>query len=197
MYATNGYSSALGLFKHRVAPLCNYVIATEPLSAKQLDSIGWKGREAIWDTRTEFNYLRLTSDNRIVIGGEHAPYFYGNGLGSGNYKPSLSMLEAALVKTWPQLEGVKITHRWGGTMGFTLDFVPAIGVMGEAKNIFYGLGYSGEGVVWAQLAGKIISQLYAKEETELTRLLVVNRVPPYLPPEPLRYLGIKLYEKFL
>jgi glycine/D-amino acid oxidase-like deaminating enzyme len=192
---TNGYTQKLGLFKHRFAPLCNYVVATEPLSPAQVESIGWKGREAMWDTRTEFDYIRLSADNRIVIGGEHAPYFYGSGLSGGNYKPSLEMLEQSILKTWPQLAGVKVTHRWGGTMAFTLNFLPFIGVTGESKNIFYSLGYSGEGVCWSQLAGKIISELYAREETDLTKLLVVNHLPPYIPSEPLRYAGVTLYER--
>ncbi len=193
---TNGYSHALGLFRRRIAPLCNYVIATEPLSPARLESLGWKGREAVWDTRTEFDYMRLSADNRIVIGGEGAPYFYHNGFSTGNYKPSLAMLEASLLQTWPQLQGVRFTHRWGGTMAFTLDFLPSIGVMGDAKNIYYGVGYSGEGLGWAQLAGKIIGQLYAREQTELTKFSLVNRTPPYLPPDPLRYLGINLYKRF-
>jgi hypothetical protein len=46
------------------------------------------------------------------------------------------------------------------------------------------------------LAGKIIGQLYAREQTELTKFSLVNRTPPYLPPDPLRYLGINLYKRF-
>ncbi len=193
----NGYSGKLGFFRNRVMPLCNYVIATEPLSPAQMDSIGWSGRQMLWDTRTEFDYFRLTADNRIVFGGELAPYFFGAELSSGNYKPSLKMLEQGLLKTFPQLAGIKITHRWGGTMAFTLDLLPAIGVTGPNRNIFYGLGYSGEGVALSQLAGKIISQLYGKEDTDLTRFLLVNRKMPLLPPEPIRYPGLALYKKYL
>ena len=195
--AANGYTSKLGFFKNRYTPLGNYVIATEPLSAGQLDSIGWSGRQMLWDTRTEFDYFRLSADNRIVFGGELAPYYYGSELSSGNYKPSLRMLEESLFRTFPQLSGVRITHRWGGTLSMTLDMIPAIGVTGPNKNIFYGLGYSGEGVVFSQLAGMIISQLIAREETDLTRLSIVNRSMPFVPPEPLRYTGVSIYKKLL
>ena len=195
--ATNGYSAKLGFFKNRFIPLCNYVIATEPLTPKQLESIGWSGRQALWDTRVEFDYLRLSADNRIVLGGELAPYFYGGRLSSGNYKPSLKMLEESLFTTFPQLAGTKITHLWGGTMAFTFDMLPSIGVTGPNKNIYYGLGYSGEGVVLTQLAGKIISQLYAGENTDLTRFMFVNRAMPFIPPEPVRYPSISMYKKVL
>lgn len=195
--ATNGYSAKLGFFKNRFIPLCNYVIATEPLTPGQLESIGWSGRQMLWDTRVEFDYFRLTADNRIVFGGELAPYFYGGEISSGNYPPSLRMLEQSLFTTFPQLSGTKITHRWGGTMAFTLDMLPSIGVTGPNRNIYYGLGYSGEGVVLTQLAGKIIGQLYAKEDTDLTRLLFVNRGLPLIPPEPARSASISLYKKIL
>ncbi|MCP4757242.1 MAG: FAD-dependent oxidoreductase [Proteobacteria bacterium] len=195
--ATNAYSHKLGFFKNRIVPIGNYAIATEPLSDEQLDAIGWKGRESIFDTRPEFDYFRLTADNRIVIGGETSPYFYGNGLSTGNYKPTLEKLENSLFETWPQLRGLEITHKWGGTLAMTLDFHPTIGVTGEAQNIYYGTGYSGHGVSWCQLAGKIISQLYAGDETELTRFYCVNKTPPYMPPEPLRNIGLNLYKKFL
>ncbi len=195
--ATNAYTHQIGFFKERIFPLGAYAIATEPLDRNQLESIGWQGREAMWDMSPEFFYTRLTADNRILIGGESSPYFYGNGLSTGNYKPTLEKLEKSLLQTWPQLNGIQITHKWGGTLAMTLDYHPTIGVMGENRNIFYGLGYSGHGVSWSQLAGKIISQLYSGDDTELTRFYCVNRKPPYLPPEPLRKAGFELYTRFM
>jgi glycine/D-amino acid oxidase-like deaminating enzyme len=195
--AANGYSAKLGFFKNRFLPLCDYVIATEPLSPERLNSIGWAGRQLLWDSRVEFDYFRLTTDNRIVFGGELAPYFYGGKLSSGNYKPSLKMLEQGLFTTFPQLSGLKITHRWGGTMAFTLDEAPFMGVTGPHKNVFYSMGYSGEGVVLSQLGGKIISQLCAGHDTDLTRLPFVNRRVLPVPPEPARYVSVRLYKKLL
>jgi glycine/D-amino acid oxidase-like deaminating enzyme len=185
--ATNAYSHKIGYFKSRIFPMGTYIMATEPLGEEHMDSIGWKGREAMFDIRPECNYFRLTSDNRIVFGGGLAPYFYSNGVSSGNYKPSLDKLESDFFKIWPRLRGIKITHKWGGTIAMTLDFHPTIGVTGDNRNIYYGVGYSGHGVSWSQLAGKIISQLVAGEDTELTRFFCVNKIPPYY----------HLYKKFI
>jgi glycine/D-amino acid oxidase-like deaminating enzyme len=195
--ATNAYSHSIGYFKSRIFPMGTYIIATEPLNEERMASIGWKGREAMFDIRPDCNYFRLTTDNRIVIGGGLSPYFYSNGVSSGNYKPSLDKLESDFYQIWPQLKGIRITHKWGGTLAMTLDFHPTIGVTGDNRNIYYGVGYSGHGVSWSQLAGKIISQLYAGEDTELTRFLCVNKIPPYLPPEPFRKIGYHFYKKFL
>jgi len=190
----NGYAPQLGLFRKRIIPLTNYVAATEPLSRAQRAAIGWSGREGLADLRVQFMYLRLTADDRIVFGGEMAPYFYDSAPSSGNYAPALDKLRSSLLTTFPQLEGIRFTHSWGGTMGFTMDFMPAVGALDGAKNLFYAVGFNGEGVVMTQLAGRIVAQLIAGEDSPLTRLPIVGRRPPYVGPEPLRYLGVKLTE---
>jgi glycine/D-amino acid oxidase-like deaminating enzyme len=188
----NGYAPQLGLFRERLIPLCNYVAATEPLSQRQLQTIGWSGREGLSDLRVQFMYLRLTADNRIVFGGESSPYFYGSSPSSGNYAPSLERLKRSLLVTFPQLEGVRFTHGWGGTMGFTRDFMPSVGRLDGAENVFYAVGFNGEGVVMTQLAGKIVADLVAGEQTPLTDLPIVSRRMPWVGPEPVRYLGTRL-----
>jgi glycine/D-amino acid oxidase-like deaminating enzyme len=193
----NGYAPRLGFFSDRVLPLCSYVIATEPLTAAQWEAIGWRHRRGIADLRVLFDYQRPTAHGRIVVGGSDAPYFAGDALSAGNYKPAIDAVTRSFFTTFPQLEGLRIAHAWGGTMGFTLDFTPAVGVMGEHKNIFYGVAYNGEGVAFAQTAGRIIAELMAGEESELTRLCVVNHNMPYLGPAALRIVFERLYKWYL
>jgi glycine/D-amino acid oxidase-like deaminating enzyme len=192
--ALNGYAPQIGLFTNRILPLTNYVVATEPLSAAQWDAIGWRGREGLADARVQFMYLRPTADGRIVAGGESAPYFFGSAPSTGNYRPSIAKLERSLLETFPQLAGVRFTHAWGGTMGFTADFVPSIGRLDGAENVFYAVGFNGEGVVMTQLAGRILAELVAGEPGDLTRLPIVGKHMPYLPPEPLRALSVRALE---
>lgn len=61
-----------------------------------------------------------------------------------------------------------------------------MGVIGEHKNIFYGVSYNGEGVAFSQTAGRIIAELIAGDESELTKLFVVNHQMPYMGPASLR-----------
>ncbi len=190
----NGYSPKLGFFRNHVFPLCNYVIATEPLSKAQWESIGWQNRQGISDQRVLFDYQRPTADGRVVIGGSDAPYYANDALSSGNNKPVIELLTKSLFTTFPQLEGLRIDHAWGGTMGFTLDFTPSVGVMGEDKNIFYAVAYNGHGVAFGQTAGRIISELMAGEPSDLTNLFVVNHKIPYLGPTRTRILPVRFYK---
>jgi len=149
------------------------------------------------DQRVLFNYQRPTADGRIVIGGSDYPYYANDALSSGNNKPVIELLAKDLFTTFPQLEGLRIDHAWGGTMGFTIDFIPSVGVMGEHKNIYYGVAYNGHGVVLGQTAGRIISELMAGEQSELTDLFVVNHTIPYVGPCNLRIFLERLYKWYL
>jgi glycine/D-amino acid oxidase-like deaminating enzyme len=193
--ATNGYTPQLGIFRTRLLPLCNYVVATEPLSPAQWDAIGWSGRQGLSDARLMFMYLRPTADGRIVAGGEMAPYFYDSRPSSGNYAPAVAKLERSLLETFPQLEGIRFTHAWGGTMAFTADLTPRIGALDEAPNVFFALGYCGEGVVMSQLAGRIVAAMLAGDAGEFASLPFVGSAPPWVGPEPLRSLGVRAVER--
>ena len=48
-----------------------------------------------------------------------------------------------------------------------------------------------------QLAGRILAELIAGEQTALARLPLVGRRMPYVVGEPLRYPVLKLYERVL
>lgn len=183
--ALNAYAHKLGFFKDRVFPISVFQIATEPLSKSQRESIGWQGRQGLYDYRRLFNYSVLTLDNRIVIGGSDFTYYDDDALCSGNDKSVTRRVISDLFAFFPQLEGLRIEHAWGGTTSYTLGRVPSVGVIGEYKNIYYGVGLS-EGVPTTQTFGRIIADLMAGESNQFTEHFVVNRHIPYAGPSFLR-----------
>jgi len=193
----NAYAHNLGFFRSGMFPVGAYNIATEPLTQDQLGAIGWHSGRAIYDLRLEFDYLLLSEDNRIVIGGSQYPYYANDGLSSGNNKLVIKKLKNSLFTTFPQLKGTKIEYKWGGTVSYTLDEAPSVGVMGDHNNIFYGVGYCGHGVSFSHTAARIITDLIAGEKNDFTDFFLVNRSLPYLGPRSLRYFGFKIYKRFL
>ncbi len=192
--ALNGYAPQLGLFSDRILPVNIYAAATEPLSDAQLASIGWAGREGLWDTRPDYMYLRLSADNRIVFG-EGGTIPYDGSPSTGNYQPIIEQMQRSLLVTFPQLEGVRFTHSWGGTCGVTKDGICSIGTLGDSDNIFHAGAFNGEGVVMAQLAGRILAERIAGERTPLARLAMVDKTMPYIGPELVRNAGAALYRR--
>jgi glycine/D-amino acid oxidase-like deaminating enzyme len=82
-------------------------------------------------------------------------------------------------------------------MAFTRDLTPRIGALDGAPNLFFGLGYCGEGVVMSQLAGRILAAYLDGEGGEYAALPFVGGAPPWVGPEPVRTLGVKAMERAL
>ena len=73
--ATNAFRPLLRRLRLSIVPVYDYVLMTEPLSAAQLESIGWSRRQALADAGYMFHYYRLTEDQRILWGGWDAFYY--------------------------------------------------------------------------------------------------------------------------
>ncbi|TET97269.1 MAG: FAD-dependent oxidoreductase [Anaerolineales bacterium] len=183
--ALNAYAHKLGFFKNRAFPVSVYQIATEPLTETQLESIGWGNRQGLSDMRRFFSYLTLTVDDRIVMGGSGVGYYGNDALCSGNDKTITQRIIKDLFSFFPQLDGLGIEHAWGGTTTYTLNESPSVGVMGDHRNIYYGVGLS-EGVPTTQTFGRIIADLMAGESNEFTTHDVVNHPITYAGPPSLR-----------
>jgi glycine/D-amino acid oxidase-like deaminating enzyme len=183
--AVNAYAHKLGFFKNRVFPVSVYQIATEPLSKTQWEAIGWANRQGLSDARLMYSYSVPTADGRILMGGREYAYYDNDAISSGNDKIVTQRVKENLYSFFPQLEGLRIEHAWGGTNAFTIGKVPAVGVMGDHKNIYYGFGIS-EGVPSTQTFGRIIADLMAGESNPFTNHFIVNRKMPYIGPKSLR-----------
>jgi gamma-glutamylputrescine oxidase len=176
--ALNAYVQKLGFFKKHVIPVGVFQIATEPLSKTQWDSIGWGNRQGLYDMRTLFSYLVPTVDGRIVMGGSDFSYYAHDALCSGNDKFFTHRITQDLFAFFPQLNGLKIEHAWGGTTTHTMDRTPSVGVIGDYKNIYYGVGL-GEGVPTTQTFGRIIADLMVGDSNIFTHHYVTNHKLPF------------------
>ncbi|GMQ77705.1 MAG: FAD-dependent oxidoreductase [Anaerolineae bacterium] len=183
--ALNAYAHKLGFFNNRVIPISVFQVATQPLSAAQWASIGWGNRQGLSDLRVFFSYSVPSADGRIVMGGSDVKYYANDLLCSGNDKTVTRRIKEDLFAFFPQLDGLQIEHAWGGTTAYTMGGNPSVGVMGDHKNIYYGVGLS-EGVPSTQTSGRIIADLMAGESNEFTNHYIVNRKIPYAGPKSMR-----------
>ena len=188
--ATNAYSSRLGYFRNRIAPIHNYVGITPELSSATIERIGWRRRIPFCDSRTLVHYLGLTRDNRIHIGGGASDYSFNDGLRDlPDGAERFAALQQELVRIFPALDGISFESTWSGLVDCPLDFSPSVGRTGKFQNIFYGVGYSGHGVNLTSLFGRIIADLERGAGDTWKVFPFVNHALPYLPNEPFRWLG--------
>jgi glycine/D-amino acid oxidase-like deaminating enzyme len=191
--ATNADRPLLGRIRPFILPVYDYILVTEPLTGAQLDSIGWRHRQGIADGGNQFHYYRLTADSRILWGGYDAVYHFGN-----RVSPDLEQRAATFDKlaghffaTFPQLAGLRFTHRWGGAIDTCSRFCAFWGTSlgGRAA---YALGYTGLGVGASRFGAQVMLDLLEGRRTERTALRMVRTRPLPFPPEPLRYGVVQL-----
>ncbi|MGD9959801.1 NAD(P)/FAD-dependent oxidoreductase [Nocardioides sp.] len=191
--ATNAFPPLLRRLKLMTVPVYDYVLMTEPLTTEQLASIGWSGREGVGDSANQFHYYRLTLDNRILWGGYDAVYYFGSQISRAREQAMTThqLLAQQFFETFPQLEGLRFSHRWGGVIDTCTRFTAFFGTAHQGR-VAYATGYTGLGVGATRFGADVMLDLLHGEDTERTRSQMVQEKPLPFPPEPFRYAGITL-----
>ena len=190
--ATNAWAEPLRQMRRYIVPVYDHVLMTEPLSAAQMDDIGWSGREGLADAGNQFHYYRLTADDRILWGGYDANYHWNNGMGPDYEQRTESheLLARHFFETFPQLEGLRFSHRWAGPIGTTTKFAATFGTKHGDRLAWVG-GYTGLGVAASRFGAGVALDLVDGLATERSMIEMVRRRPMPFPPEPLRSLAIR------
>jgi glycine/D-amino acid oxidase-like deaminating enzyme len=136
------------------------------------------------------HFYRLTPDNRILAGGGPGFVPFGSGMDHDASPKAWHHLEQFIHTTFPQLGELPIAHRWGGAFSVTADMTPQVGVL-DGGAAAYALGCTGHGVAMTHMHGRILRDLVLGRKTDLSDLWFVNRRSMPLPPEPLRWIGVR------
>jgi glycine/D-amino acid oxidase-like deaminating enzyme len=195
---TNAFPAPLRRLRSYTVPVYDYVLMTEPLSASQRASIGWANRQGIGDSANQFHYYRLTADNRILWGGYDAIYRWRNGLRDEfDQRPqTFAMLARQFFETFPQLDGLRFTHTWGGAIDTSTRFFAFQGTALGGR-VAYSLGYTGLGVAATRFGASVMLDLLDGRDSPVLALKAVQSKPIPFPPEPLRWAGIQLTRRAL
>jgi len=195
---TNAFRSLVRRVRLHTVPVYDHVLVTEPLSASQLASIGWRNRQGVSDLTNQFHYYRMTADHRILWGGYDAIYHYGRHIRTRyDQRPATARILAEhFFRTFPQLDGLRFTHQWGGAIDTSTRFCAFFGTAHQG-DVAYALGYTGLGVGATRFGAQVMLDLLDGEPTPRTSLRMVKSRPLPFPPEPLAYAGIQLIRRSL
>ncbi len=185
--ATSAFPPLVRAARPYMLPIYDYALVSEPLSAEQREAVGWQGRQGLDDAGNQFHYYRLTEDDRILWGGYDAIYHWRNGLRDElDQRPAtFEKLAGHFFTTFPQLDGLRFTHRWGGAVDTCSRFTAFWGTA-QGGRVAYALGYTGLGVGASRFGAQVMLDLLAGERTERTALRMARTRPLPFPPEPLR-----------
>jgi glycine/D-amino acid oxidase-like deaminating enzyme len=186
--ATNAYPAPVRRLRKYVVPVYDHVLVTEPLTQEQWASLGWRERQGVTDAGNQFHYYRPLADGRILWGGYDAIYYFGSSTSEAREQRDAShrLLARHFFETFPQLAGIRFTHRWAGLIDTSSRFVPYVGV-DRSGSIGHALGFTGLGVAYSRFAaGALLDVL----DGGTARAFLTKRPTPF-PPEPLRYFAVQ------
>ncbi len=152
--ATNAYTPLVyPYFRNMIKPVRGQVLVTKPCR---------KLFNGVFYANYGYEYWRQLRDGRILIGGfREIDPVRETGYRMITTKKIQNKLECLLHKL--SIKSI-VTYRWSGIMGFTKDQLPLVGSVPNAKNFLISVGYSGHGLGFSFIAGKMIGEkiLYNK-----------------------------------
>lgn len=199
--ATNVFRSLVPKTRLHTIPVYDYALMTEPLTEEQSAAIGWQNRQGLDDPDTRFHYYRVSTDRqtgrpRILFGGYDAVYHYGRRVSShyDHRSETYRRLAAHFIATFPQLEGIRFSHQWGGPIDTCSRFFSFFD-LDRSGSIAQATGFTGLGVGASRFAADVMLDLLSGEETERTRMQMVRKKPLPFPPEPLAWIGVEVTKR--
>ena len=184
---TGSWAAGWPGFRRSFGVIADYMVVTEPIP-NLLKEIGWTSQVGLADGREMLYYLRPTDDGRIAIGGGTTGVVFGGRAEPGSTRDRRVAEYPARGLLWmfPQLEGVKFTHAWGGPIDHTASFLPFFRTLAPG-NVHAGLGFSGHGLAQTKLGAKILASLTLGARDRWTSMPVVGPEVAKAPPEPFRW----------
>lgn len=177
-------------FGRTIAIVSSDMVITEPAPA-QLAATGLDGGISVMDSRTFVHYYRSTADGRLMLGKGGNTFAFGGRMLRVFDEPSpyRELLAMRLREFMPQLARVPIAASWNGPSDRSVTGLPFFGRLQDARNVFYGFGYSGNGVGPSHIGGTLLASLALGQDNEWTRSPLARGPLGKFPPEPLRYAG--------
>lgn len=127
-----------------------YALISQQVEEHQL----WPERSLIWETKKPYFYLRTTSDNRMIIGGEDV-VFKDAVKRDRLLRVKVDKLKKQFGKIYPDIP-FEVDMAWCGTFSATKDGLPYIGTWPGKDRMFFALGYGGNGILFSMIAAQVI-----------------------------------------
>ena len=192
--ATEGYTDNNSPIKRALLPVQSGMIATEPLSDDQWQTIGLFRREALCDFSRASTYIQRSRDNRLVVGARGAYQFGAKSQHALHTSSRDDDRRQHLTRhLFPQLGQITVSHRWGGSLAIPRSFAPAV-IITPDRSVATAGGYLGEGVGASFLFGRTLAELLLETPSSRAEQPWVQHSPIALArrpwePEPLPWLG--------
>ncbi|MEU4532376.1 FAD-dependent oxidoreductase [Micromonospora ureilytica] len=152
---TDGFTTGLGLFTRNVAVIRTHVLRTASVPPHLLAESGWDGRGAAVDSRSFFNYLRLTARGQLLFGG--GPALLEPRVDERGVAAVRARLVRELAATFPALADVPVTDFWSGVTASTFDRLPIVGPVPGQAGVWFAGAWCGHGLALSALTAELLA----------------------------------------
>lgn len=177
-------------FKNSIVVVSSDMVITKPVG-DALSHSDWQTGSSVLDSRIFVHYYRDTPDGRLMLGKGGNQFSFNNHVDAMFNKPTRyqDLLRKSFDKLFPCLKGTEFDYSWTGGSDRSATGFPFFGQLDNQSNVFYGFGYSGNGVAQTRMGGKILSSLVLGLENEWTKSGLAKGPLGHFPPEPFRWTG--------
>ena len=176
--------------KRSIVVVSSDMVITDPIE-KQLEQSGLKKGAAVVDSRIFVHYYRDTRDGRLMLGKGGNQFSFANRVDPmfNNQSQYVDLLSRSFTNLFPELKQSKFAYSWTGGSDRSVTGLPFFGNLDGQKNIFYGFGYSGNGVAQTRVGAKILTSLVLERKDVWSQCGLAQGPLGHFPPEPIRWLG--------
>jgi glycine/D-amino acid oxidase-like deaminating enzyme len=188
--AVNAFSQSFGVFKERQVPVLLFASLTKPLTVEQQAKLGTDPNWGITPAHgVAGSTLRLTADKRLLIrhGFDYSPSLRTDDARRQTAKAAHAQL---LQRRFPALGNLEIEHFWMGWLAVSQNHAPAFGQV--AERVYAASCCNGSGIVRHTAAGMLIVDRALGRDNPLIDDFLVQGTANYIPPRPLRDVGVRL-----
>lgn len=169
---STGYNTKLFTEKKLCEKLISYTIVTTPLK-KPL----WKNRELLQDNSDPYHYMRLSNDNRLILGGEDIPFKNSTIKEKVAKKKYQKLFDYAKILFPKEMKNAKIDYEFCGAFSSTTNNLSLVGEL-ETPHIYYNLGYGANGIIYSIYGAQSIVSMINGNTMDLYNLFTPNRKLP-------------------
>jgi glycine/D-amino acid oxidase-like deaminating enzyme len=188
--ALNAWSLRIPALRPAILVIASDDQVSDPVP-ELLDELRYRDKPQITDSQTFVTGFRTTRDGRLSGG------VTGGRLGIGSLdgarfegrSPREAEMHAFYARANPRLGPVRFADSWCGPIDRTRSGLPLFGALPGWPDVFYGYGFSGNGIATSPLAGRILASLVLGVEDEWSGCGLVRPPERWLPPEPFRTIG--------
>lgn len=188
--ATGAWAAQWKELRRSFVPIASHIVATEPIP-ERLAGLEWSNGAALGDGNQMVHYAQVSTDGRIIFGRGGGSIGAFGRVSANLFDNPRTLREVAQdFRQWfPQFHDVPLSFGWGGAVDRAPGHLPFVGRFESNAKVFFGVGYSGNGVGPSAYIGRVLGHAALGIRDDDTTGGMAQGVPAVFPHEPLRSLG--------